>query len=118
MIDPPTRLIAGFFEDRLENVEHASDGLIVSRVDANRPLMAREDADDRGELWFHALAQLRPRGHEVLEAPRRPGEVLAGAFDEISVEARRRQIDLQLLLGRPPAVVVQLAARLLSKQIV
>ncbi len=118
MVDAPAGLVASLLEYRFQHIEHAPDRLVVRRVNADRPLVLREDTDSRCKLFLHLSGKLGPRRQKVFVIPGRPDQVLAGTFCNVAAEPRHGRINVEFFLDSPSLYVLQLGPRLLGKQVV
>ncbi len=90
----------------------AADGFVVGGVQAERPTIFDQVADDRLEFVFHHGRHLRPRLEEVFEIGGREDEHLARAVHPIEVVAFTRPRH-----PRPALEVRQLLPGLLREQV-
>lgn len=96
----------------LEDVEHPADGLIIGRVQAERPAVFNQMAHHPLQLIFHPFRQIRTRLEEVFEIRRREHQHLPGAVGAVkSVPCPGEHIG-------PALKIFQLLLRTLGEQVI
>ncbi len=113
MIDDESRLEWLASIDALEDGQKAVDGLIVCRVNTERPLVGRKKFDDWFEFFFHRRLEIGAWLKEVLEVGRRPCQVLAS-----SVMTQERAPRSGLGDFYPALIIAEFRSGILREQIV
>ena len=82
MINKPPKLVDGVVTvNPFEDIQKASDGLIVGCMNSPGPIGFDQLADDLLQFAFHDRFEVGPRLQEILEVGSGPDQVFTGAVD-------------------------------------